>query len=372
MKLPTFGDLTPPAPPGGQPMTAADAIAGWAAWWGLPASQVILSGTGLQALPLLPAGQPDRTGRIPGAMSNLWHVGHPIFYLDAETKQRVRYDDGTLETVDAWTARLHLECAYRGVYDPASGAWSNVLAAAGLDPHDATDREAVARYAAGEHVAALTAIEFGPANAATSRSCVDATRAAYPPADITDDPWDVAGLVVAYRTLVEDLADALSPSPARVRLLSVAFTRLHALSTHGGEPHELAVHVKVITTLFARVVLSGRQLWDAIGSPPIGVPVPTTARFDHDVLTRRATIAGISGGAATAAADLRTLGADLLLWAQALGGHADAWLADVDEGRRRQQMRDARHGRHRAPMSARDVLGSHRKVAVGPTAADFT
>ena len=367
MPLPTFADLTPPTPDGMFEADLDQIADSWAAWWGLPAEMIVLSNTGLQALPILPDGNGDGTGRVPGLLANLWHVGHPAFFLDAAAKQRIRYPDGQLESAEAWTARIHLECVYRDLLDPDTGEWTNVLALVGLDPDRPADRDLIETYALGGYVEQLCDVEFGPPDGSIPTLTVEVTRAAFPPgqarfdtdAEDDEDEWATTNALSTFQTLHRQLDDALSPSPTQSLLLAQAFGRLHALASHGGDPADLHATVDMVASILARVVRAGGRAWDAIGNPPVDAKLPDGAMFDLDRLTRRVTVAGTTGGAATAVADLRDLAGAVAAWAAALDGHVQQWQAAQAQRRARRDAHAARVAGRTSRLSAGDLLRLH-------------
>ena len=112
---------------------------------GLSPQRVLVSFYGYPTLPIPPAGNSDGAGRLPEGVSREW-MGHPVFWLDPRTRQRLPG-----EHLQAYGVRLWMELLVRGYWnDPESDTgWIDVLQLAGWDRDDAQAQERLDAYAAG-------------------------------------------------------------------------------------------------------------------------------------------------------------------------------------------------------------------------------
>lgn len=127
------GEVTPP-----------DVVAAAADYFcrasGLDGDQLLVNPFGYPVLPVPVGGR----NKLPSNVT-LDFAGHPVFWLEDKIARR---DD---ETVDEWAIRLYMELLARGWWDPTTGEWFDVLAAApNFDMEDPDVRARVARYRDGE------------------------------------------------------------------------------------------------------------------------------------------------------------------------------------------------------------------------------
>ena len=129
---------------------------------------------------------------------------HPLCWLPPAVADRRTLDDDTLETDDRWAARVAAETNLAGLYAEDTGEWTDMLAAAGLDP--AADHDRLVAWMAGGPDEALDELE----EATTSLWDGDDPTLA---GDLVDANWDAMTAQVWAATLGEmaELAPTLPP-----------------------------------------------------------------------------------------------------------------------------------------------------------------
>jgi hypothetical protein len=129
---------------------------------GLTADEVVLSSRCAAPLPAYPAQWPDGHRRWPNLRPEA--LRHPLMWLPPCLTDPLH--DGRLDR-DVWAMRVAIDMEARGVYDPSTGRWTDVLAAHGLDHHDASTRDRLARWLDGAPDDVLDRVELPPSKTPT-------------------------------------------------------------------------------------------------------------------------------------------------------------------------------------------------------------
>ncbi len=130
----------------------ADVLLGeFAAGSGLAVHEVLFVPWGYPPLP-----RPPAAGRFPAGLRPDF-AGHPVFWIDDDTRRR-----RAGEPDDVWTVRLWIELVDRGLVHPDNGEWVDVVAhLTGID--DVTTLDWLAEFAAGgDDPEGIGVLEFGP------------------------------------------------------------------------------------------------------------------------------------------------------------------------------------------------------------------
>lgn len=103
----------------------------YAATAGLDEGQVSVSRAGYGVLPSVGT---TAAGELPDGVEGA-AAGHPVWYFPQAVRQRQVFSDGRVETDDEYNQRMIAEGIVRGVFDPNTGQWDNMIVRElGTDP----------------------------------------------------------------------------------------------------------------------------------------------------------------------------------------------------------------------------------------------
>lgn len=126
---------------------------------GITGDDLVLSRFVNTPIPLYPSEWPAQRNRWLGVRASA--MTSPLMWLHDELACRyVDPDDGTLESDDAWALRVVFELEQRGLFDPETGEWEDVLWANGFDIDDPDVEFRVEQWLAGADDAELDSIRL--------------------------------------------------------------------------------------------------------------------------------------------------------------------------------------------------------------------
>jgi hypothetical protein len=185
-----------------------DRLAAFRVETGLSAEQIVISRLVSTPMPFYPAVWENGV-RWPGVEPTaLWH---PLFWLGEISERYVSLDpaDTSLEVTesdDAWALRVAFECAARGVYDPETGEWLDMLVDAGIDVRDPAQLSRLVHWTLGDADEELDELSLPPLPASTVHADIDWA-------------WHSASASVHPLTLVQVARDAQEIATGLVEVL---------------------------------------------------------------------------------------------------------------------------------------------------------
>lgn len=144
------------------PVQAALRLQAWIDFSGAPEGVTLLSPMCSVPLPVYPEVWTKPHRRWPGtSAAAMWH---PLMWLPQRIAGRyvAAADEPLLEGDDLWAARVAYELTASGLYDEATGAWTDVLSLIDIDIDDPASLERVQRWLDGADDRELDDLDLTP------------------------------------------------------------------------------------------------------------------------------------------------------------------------------------------------------------------